>query len=208
MSKRSVDRRRRIFWVVACGLLSTPLIAGDSPWYVAGRFGQVASERNLGPANFGWTVDDEDVAASVEVGYGLHRHLAVQAGYHDLGSHRGTPRPCPPTDPCPLSLAATEAGLLLPLPEVQAELSGYSLALVPRWPVGERVSLYGKVGYIEWDAEVTRPSDGRPVDDFSAGELLLGAGARYEFSSGLGLLLELEDFELARVVSVGASWRF
>lgn len=101
MSKRWVVRLTCLTWTGACGLASPP---------------------------HGRSVDDEEVAKRLDVGYQLHRHLVVQAGRHEFGAPRG--------------------------------------------------------------------------------ELLLGAGAHYELPSGLGILIELEDYQLGRAIGLGASWRF
>jgi len=203
------ERWMRRTTVLAFVLAAAPVAAGNSPWYVAGRAGVASADRDFGPPGLGWAIDDRDTALGIEVGYALHRHLAVEAGYADLGGYRGEPRPCEAGKPCPLASATgIEPAKSLPVSLARVCLTGSSLSLVPRWPLGERVTLFGKLGYLTWEAAITRASDGARVDSPSSGSLLLGAGAEYGFARGLGLFVEVERSNVAQTVSAGTSWRF
>lgn len=192
-------------------LVAAPLLAGESPWYLEAKLGEASAEATFGSR---WTkrIDGSDGAASVAVGYQVDRHLGIQAGYHDLGRFDGTGSPCPDSaETCVELLALCVEGfpcteVLVPL---EAEVSGFSLALVPRWPVGERVSVYGKVGVIDWDTDVSGLFTTAGTERFSDRDLLAGVGVQYTFPKGLGVLLEYEDLELGLAsTSVGVSWRF
>lgn len=205
--KRGRGGARKRFFVgavltalVACEELS----AGESPWFVNGRAGQASVDWSYGPATFGWDVDDEDATAVVEVGFLFHRHFAVEAGVRDLGRHRGAPRPCPAGELCPLTLGA---GALLPVGEIEASLRAATLALAPRWPIGDRFALVGKLGLVRWEAQIE--AAGRALDDErSHDELLWGGGAELRFASGFGLLAAYEAGGPFESATVGVSWRF
>lgn len=214
MSPRTKHHRLSTGLVLACLVLSGgQLWAEDSPWYVAARFGESSAEAQFGERHPKW-VDDEGGTAAFDVGYEVNRYLAVEAGYHDLGSHGGWGSPCRQTDDaCIERLAALElcgegfecAEILT---AVDAELSGFSLALVPSWPFGDRVSLRGKVGLIAWDGDVAAPGFG-VSESFSGEELLAGVGVQYSFPGGLGVLLQHEELDLdVGATSLGVSWRF
>lgn len=180
-------------------LPATAAWAGDSPWFARGKFGQADADAVLGAAAGGRTVDDEDGSAAVEAGYRFGRHLAVQAGYHDLGEHEALPIPCPPSEICPLIL----------FEPATAEVTGVSLALVPSLPLGERLSLFAKVGAIDWEAELVSDVSGRTLDTVDDIDLLAGVGVGYDFPSGLLLQLELEGFDLdVLALTAGIGWRF
>jgi OOP family OmpA-OmpF porin len=194
---------RRVPAVFAASLLFTaaPLAAGDSPWYVEGRAGQASVATRLGSV-LPWRIDGDDTAAGVEVGYRINRFVAVQAGYHDLGRYDGARVPCREGDLCPLAIVIPEA-------PVVAEITGWSLTAVPRWPIGERFAVFGKVGLFEWDADLTRRFDGGREESFSDSDLLAGVGVQVAFAGGLGLELQYEDYDLgADATTLGASWRF
>lgn len=204
-------------------LAAAPLAAGESRWYLNGKIGQASLETQFGtrsPKFF----DDSDETGSVEVGYVLHRYLAVQAGYHDLGTYQGFGSPCPEdAEVCPATLAvANDPSLALCIEgatdpicrsalvavPMTADVTGLSLSLVPRWPIGERFSLYGKLGVIDWDSDVDGAGFGR-IDRYSDRDLLTGVGAQYVFPKGIGVLVEYQRLDFDHdSTSLGASWRF
>lgn len=206
--------------VVLCG---GQLQADESPWYVAARLGDAAVDARLGaqPTN---RIDDQATVGVVEVGYSLNRYLAVELGYQDLGSYAGFASPCPRGEEgCVERLASL--GLCVEgfdctevRPTLSAEVDGISVALLPIWPISERLSLRGKAGLIAWDTDVTvergfvTTAASRTTPDgelFSSRDLLAGLGLQYNFPRGLGLLLQHETFDLdARTTSLGVSWRF
>jgi len=207
---------RRVWTVlgaVCLVLAGGRLRAEESPWYVAARLGEASIEAQFG-ARHAKAIDDEAGSAAVDVGYRVNRYLAVEAGYLDLGSHAGRGSPCLQTDDaCIERLAAL--GLCVEgfectevVAALEAEISGLSLALVPSWPIGERLSLRGKVGLMAWDADVAARGFG-VEERFSSEELLTGVGLEYQFPGGLGILLQHEEVDLdASSTSLGLSWRF
>lgn len=192
--------RRLLMITVGALLAAGPLAAGESRWYVEGKLGQANVRADFGPPLFGWTVDANDAAAAVEVGYTVHRYLGIQAGYRDLGHYEGLPSPCLEGQVCPLAQVVFNPA--------EAAISGFSLSAVPRWPVSERFSVYGKLGVLEWDADLSPQLSGFPAVGFSGRDLLAGIGAQYTFPKGLGVLLEYESSDFLDGVSLGASWRF
>ena len=167
-------------------------------------------------------MDDDDTAGGVELGYLVHRLLGVQAGYHDLGTYTGSNRLCPEGQICPLiqlpdvqlpgfgfgdGIGLPELGLFAP---VEAQFTGVSLAAIPRWPVTERFALYGKLGILDWEGEISTSSVFGPLtlERPSGQDFLGGVGALYAFPSGFGLQLEAETTDLYDQVSLGSSWRF
>ncbi len=188
-----------------------PAAAGDSRWSLTGKVGQASVEQDFGPPVLGWRVDDEDASAGFEVGYTLHRFFGLRAGYHDLGAYPGEPRPCPPGEVCPLPLSLIQSATrsqIVPTFPVESEFTGWSLSAIPRWPVTERVTVYGKLGVLGWRGTLSRAFDGQEVEEPSDRELLAGLGAEYVFPRGFGVLVEYESSDLLNAVSVGASWHF
>ncbi|MEZ5333579.1 MAG: porin family protein [Thermoanaerobaculia bacterium] len=179
-----------------------PARAGDSPWFARAKFGQADVDAAFGEPVFGRRVDDEDGTAAVELGYRFGPHLAIQAGYHDLGEYEGLELPCPLAQPCP---DLDE----IPFRLSTVELTGVSLSLVPRLPLGERFSLFGTIGVIDWNADIVADTGGDTIDSFDGQDLLAGVGLGYDLPSGLGFQLELEGFELDAVaLTAGVGWRF
>lgn len=215
MNAKSQSYRAWIALALACLVLAGGrLWADESPWYVAARFGEASAEAQFGTRH-PKLVDDEASSAAVELGYEINRYLAVEAGYQDLGSQAGWGSPCLQTDDacierlatlglCAVGFECTEV-----LVALDAEISGLSLALVPRLPLGDRLSLRGKVGLMAWDSDVSTRTDFGPDERFSGEDLLLGVGLHYRFPNGLGVLLQHEQLDLdAGSSSLGLSWGF
>jgi hypothetical protein len=177
---------------------AAPAIAGESRWYVEAKAGQSNLDADLGAPFEGWTLDDEVTSAGIEVGYTIHRYFAVQAGYRDLGSTPALPPPC--------TFCELDENLFIPL---DASISALSLAAVPRWPISERLSLYGKLGVFHWDADVDFALDDSQVGNTSEEELLAAVGAHYGWPSGFGVLLEYEVVtDLFDGANLGITWHF
>jgi opacity protein-like surface antigen len=196
------------------------LRADESGWQVGLELGRSSLENSFGERHIK-RFDDEAGASSVEIGYFFNRYLAVEAGYHDLGSFAGAGSPCPDyVDACIESLAAQPQGLCVEgapcvevLAPIEAEVTGWSLAVVPSWPFTERFSAFAKVGAIAWDtdlsSELVVTARGRQFESFSSTDLLAGIGLSYRFGNSLGAVAEYRrlDLDLAST-SLGLSWRF
>lgn len=193
--------------------LGSMAYAGDSPWYVVASVGESDAEARFGSRHPKRIADDQE-AVALAVGYAVRPWLSVEGGYHDLGTHRGFGSPCRESDDacierlaqlnlCIEGFDCTEVSTNL-----DADVSGLSLAAVPRWPVTEELSVFGTVGVMAWDSEVEAPSFGR-IGDFSGEDLLLGVGLRYDLPSGLGLAAQYAELDLdIRWTSFGLAWRF
>lgn len=212
---------RTLLVVVSSLLGAGPLAAGESPWYVKAKLGQGSFNANFNrpfPLHF----EGHDETGDVEFGYVLHRHLAVQAGYHDLGEYQGFGGGC--LDREVLCLAPTHDQHVplcregatdpfcfgLPIGPMTADVSGVSLSLLPRWLLaGDRLEVFGKLGVIDWDVDVTGSLGVTLSESFSDRDLLSGLGVQYFFRKGLGVIVEYQRLNLDHdSTSVGASWRF
>lgn len=180
-------------------LPATVARAGDSPWFARGKFGQAETDAAFGHPGLGRVVDDDDGSAAIELGHRFGPRLSLQAGYHDLGEYETRAIPCPLGVICPEIL----------FEPATMEVTGVSLAVVPRLPLGERLSLFAKVGAIDWEAELVSDFSGRTIDTFDDVDLLAGAGVAYDLPSGLGFQLEIEGFDLdVLALTAGIGWRF
>ena len=195
---------RAIVLVAAMGVaMAAAAGAAESSWYVVGKAGQSGVDERYGtPDSGGWGVDGEELSGGIEVGWAFHENLAVQGGYHFLGDYAGftTAQPC--TGVCPTSL-------LVPDNPTEASFQGVSLSLVPRWAASERFAVHGKLGYLDWDSDLTFDfGEQLGIVRPSGEDLLAGAGLEYGWPGGAGLLLEYEHAGPFDVVSLGGTWRF
>ncbi len=86
----------------------------------------------------------------------------------------------------------------------------YSLAFVPQFPLGKRLSVFGKVGAIALETEVSdRDGISDFFEDFDEEDVIWGVGLRLQIFGPIQIFYEYEgvgeDFETQ---SFGASWQF
>lgn len=157
----------------------SPVLLG---WYIAGALG--ASDFSGCPA--GASCDSSDPAYKVYGGYRLTRHLALEAGYTDLGKTTAT-----------AGDAVTET-----------KPRGATLHVVGLWPLGQRFSLLGRVGLIYGDTKVTGTA---PTRNEKGTEAAFGLGVHYDFAPEVAVRLEWERFRFrdeVDAITLGVIARF
>jgi hypothetical protein len=200
-------------WYGASALLAAVLVGGGDPlaadekgWEGGLKFGRSFLEQSFGEQQRHKSFDHRADASAVEIAYFFNEYLGVQAGYNELGTFRGTGSSCP-FDPrtCRETLALWAPAA------VEAEVTGWSLAVIPSWPLTRRLAAYGKLGVFDRDTELSSDvqliDGGRDFDRLSGTDLLTGVGLRYRFGKGLGTLVEYQRAELDSA-SLGLTWRF
>jgi hypothetical protein len=185
---------------VLVALLLPPLArAHENGLYVSFKYGTTDVDASIGDA-FDQVVDGEDDSQAIEAGYRWSRYFAVQGAYHDFGEVEGFGDPC--TDDSQVCIP-----IEIPL---DAETEAFSLSLVPQLPLGERLSVFVKVGAISLQTEVNDQEEFIDfVDDIDEQEVIYGAGLRLGIFGSIQVFYEYEwvgeDFESQ---SFGASWQF
>ena len=181
-------------------VLAAKAAAAGNPFYLTGKLGSTSLDADLGDS-FRAILDDNDNSWSFGVGFRLGDHLAFQAEYHELGTTTGTgSSSCGPEDLC--------IQVVVPL---EADSTALSVSVLPQLPIGERFFVYGKLGFVSWDSDVSTISDAadRFIDTFEDEDLLYGAGVRLLLPGPFGVFAEYEsiagDFE---TVSLGATLGF
>jgi hypothetical protein len=174
--------------------------AHDNGLYVSIKLGTTDVDASLGDA-FDQVVEGDDDSQAVEVGYRWSPHFAIQGAYHDFGEVPGFGVPCREDD---------EVCIPIEVP-IESETKAYSLAFVPQFPLGKRLSVFGKVGAVALESEV-RDAEGTAADffeDFSEEDVIWGAGLRLRIIGPIQIFYEYEgigdDFESQYF---GATWQF
>ncbi len=193
--------------LAAMTIAATAAYAVEKHFYVGGSAGEEATL-----ASFPTDVMPPDVEVFAEDraykffgGLQLGDHLGLELAYHDFGSQT-----C-----CRAVLTDLNFGFVI-------NVDGYSAALVARLPV-HRFALFGKLGYLLWDAdgEVFQVWPAR-TDPYSSdgGAPMAGVGSEFRMTNHLGVRLEWEyfDFEDAgpaaavfeevSIFSAGIQYRF
>jgi OOP family OmpA-OmpF porin len=161
----------------------------DTGFYIGGNVGQSrtdikASDIRL-PAGFNYTAfssDETDIGYKLFGGYRLHRNVAIEAGYTDLGRF-------------------TFNGITTPAGTVSGRIknSGWNADVVGILPLQNNFSLLGRVGayYSETKSSFTAggnlvvPNPNPKERDTS---VKVGLGAQYDFTPMLGVRAEWDYF--------------
>ncbi len=192
----------RLLGLAACGTIGIlgSLIAGPVVAQEAGQFygglslgrskAKIDDERitaNLlgaGLTTTGMTNDDSSTGYKLFGGYQLHRNFAVEGGYFDLGKFGFTSTTVP-------------AGTL----DGRIKLRGVNLDLVGRLPLGDRFSIFAKVGGQYAQARDTFSGTGfvnalNPSPKKSELNYKLGLGLQYAFTPSITLRGEAERYRV------------
>lgn len=103
---------------------------------------------------------------------------------------------------------------------LEAQLDGASIAAIFSAPLHDRFSLFAKVGWFWWEADISRTQTVIPgVDplreDFDGNDVFFGAGLNFGLTESLEVRLEYDRFELDEDVnpdldaaSISLQWKF
>lgn len=200
--KRTATRTFAAMALILCA--AWPAWSQDAGFYLGASIGQ-SQAKDTCEDSAGFSCDDKDTAWKVFAGYQFNRHLAVEAGYTDLGE-------------VSLSGASGPASL-----RGTIELSAFDLMVVGSAPVADRFSLYGKLGLYRAETEqklqVTlgsfTASDNQTEKNV---DLTFAFGARFDITRNLGVRAEWQRYldvgggEIGEddvdVLSLGVLWRF
>ncbi len=176
-------------WLIASAmaLASAPVVA-DPGAYLGVSVGDASAEVD-GLDNGGGITDEldgSDTSVKVFGGYMFNDYLGVEGAYIDFGN---------PDD----NIFGTN---------VEAEITGYTVQAIGSVPVGP-VNLFGKVGMISYDADVTIQGLGNA--DENGEELAYGVGAEFNIGSfairGEYEIYDLDDVDVD-MISIGAVVKF
>ncbi len=183
------------------GLAMTASLAyAENPVYLTGKLGNTSFSSNLGES-FSQLIDGDDNSWAFGLGARFGKYLIFQAEYHDFGSVPGLGAPCPDD-------AELCAAVVVP---VEADSSAVSVSFMPHLPLGERAFLYGKLGFISWESDVSEALDAgsRFIDSFDDEDLFYGAGFRLMLPGPFAAFAEYEKITDAfESVSIGATYGF
>lgn len=186
--------------LLALTLLPFTAEARDSGFYLGGGIGQsqveIIDDGSI-PEIPDFTFDENDTAWKIFAGYNFSLpvlDLGVEGGYVNLGSPGAS-----------FTILGEEVAL-------DVEPTGFNLWGTAGFGIGP-VDLYGKLGMIFWDVELSA-TDGTDVATASEDGSDIGYGIGGRFNLGqLGFRLEyeiydIEDSEDVSMWSVGVEWLF
>ncbi len=189
-----------------CGVL-TILLTASAPaaWALNPLFATVkAGESSVNvdlAEDFASLIDGEDGSFAVGLGVRLGKYVVFQGEYQDLGTVSAAGPPC--GDPEDLCLTAPG--------QLEADSTGVSVSFLPHIPLTKRVSLYGKLGYVSWDSDISavQTAGEQFLETLDREDALYGGGLRLAFPGPLGVFVEYERLsDIFEMISVGATFGF
>jgi OOP family OmpA-OmpF porin len=160
--------------------MSFGALLAGGPAYVGGSIGNSSVEVEDSGVSF----DASDTAFKVYGGYRFFKFFGVEGSYVDFGS---------PED----------SGFTI-------EPDGWDAFAVGVLPIGERFEVFGKLGLLWWDADI---SGSGFSDSDSGSDTAWGVGGAFKIGDHFAVRLEyevfdIEDTEDVNLFSVGGEWRF
>jgi OOP family OmpA-OmpF porin len=196
--------------VVAAAGLAAALLGGaawsqDAGIYVGASIGQSKAKEFCDDPPGGFSCDDNDTAWKVLAGYQFNRHLGAEAGYTDLGE---------------FGASGVLGGVSV---TGTVGVTAFELVGVGSFPVMDRFSLYGKLGFYRAETEqnvtgtlgtvtITENTTEKNTD------LTFAFGARFDITRNLGIRAEWQRYldvggddvgeDDVDLLSVGLIYRF
>jgi hypothetical protein len=176
------DDEGRLYALAGFGTARTDLGAAED-YYRA----QAAAHTAAGATRSEATSDDSSPTFSFGFGYWLHRNVAVEGYFRDFG------RPAAGVSAAFPASASAE--------ETEYRAAGLGAGLLGLVPVGQWLSLYGRVDLVSMRTEyetvfaMTPGSGGTSVGDDSEVQAGFGLGAQYDFRHGISARVDWQRIE-------------
>jgi OOP family OmpA-OmpF porin len=189
-----------ILGLISAMAFAIPAFAQDARFYVGGSFGEAEANGfcddirtlviGLGTVA---SCDEKDSAWKFFGGYQFNRNFAIEASYFDYGS-------------------VSTNGQLLGLPvNVSGDISAFGIAAVGILPLGNNFSLFGKLGLLRTEVDVTASVAGFPSSDSDDETgLHYGVGVLFDLGRNFSIRAEWERNDEVEVdmLSIGVQFRF
>jgi len=131
-----------------------------------------SSKIKVDDSSSGINFDGSDMGWKLFGKYMFNDNWGIEVGYVDLGN---------PDD--------TILGV-----DIDVEADGIDAFLIGSIPASESFDLFGKVGYIAWDAKISSP--GIPAESDDGSDLAAGIGGAFHTSDRFSILGEWEWFDI------------
>ncbi|GAA0681586.1 hypothetical protein GCM10009104_02830 [Marinobacterium maritimum] len=180
--------------VAASALLLSATSVQAAGTYAFVGVGQAEYDDVSIPSGTGIKVDDNDLTYSFGIGYRFNDNFGLEGGYTDLGDFSASTAGGPVT--------VTDGADTLTLDgKFSADAAGFFLGVRGMMPLHEKVGVYGRAGFINWESDAklsgTATLNGVSAAGSYSGEIADGTDPYL----GLGI-----EYKFAKVASVHADW--
>lgn len=184
-----------VIGLLGCVAISSSYAATDDTfWYLGGNIGQSKAKIDDAritsqlPGTASVSDDNNGNAYKLFGGYQFNRNFAVEGGYFNLGEFGYNATTLPP------ALPGTLSGKI--------KLQGLNLDAVGMLPLGDKFSVFGRLGMQYAQAKDNFSSTGvvatptNPNPSKNALNYKAGLGVQYDFNRSLGMRLEAERYRI------------
>lgn len=139
-------------------------------------------------------INGDDTAFEIGAGFAFSPNFSIEASYHDFGEPYGYVG-------CPVEVLCIA---IVPFSREAVAVDGWSVALRGAYPISERLSVFGRLGVLSWDASAISQSL-----NASGTDLLYGAGIATDLNDRFALQLSYEKADVdIETIKAGVRWRF
>lgn len=180
-------------FAVAVSIPGSSVLADDfeSHGYVLASVGKADTLVRTSPTD---EINGDDTTFEIGVGFAFSPYLSVEGSYQDFGKPYGYAG-------CPVDVLCIA---IVPFSREEVSVDGWSVALRGALPVSETLSVFGRLGFLSWDAS----ANGQGLND-SGTDLLYGAGIAADLTDRLGLQLSYEKATVdIDTIKIGVRLRF
>lgn len=163
--------------IAAATLSSAAAMAQTSGFYGGGAVGQAISQDACSGVTVG--CEDSSVGWKIFGGYQFNENIGAELGYVEFGKS---------------TYATTSAGI--PVTGSQKP-KAFELVGVGTLPLGNNVSVYGKLGVAMWEVDVSAPAAAGVAANTDGTDLTYGLGLKYDFTKNIGARLEWQRYDNA-----------
>ncbi len=162
--------------------LPTPA-AAEFGLYAVGKKGTTSPDADLGES-LRLLGGGEDDSWGLGLGLRLGKFLALQAEYQDFGSVPVVSGTCADPEVLCITLAAP----------ANLDSTAISVTVLPHLQFYKRLYVYGKLGFVSWDSDVSLVGDAgeRFLQSFDGEDIVYGAGVRVIVLGPFGAFVEYE----------------
>ncbi|WP_116809089.1 porin family protein [Steroidobacter cummioxidans] len=190
-------KRMALNGLALLGLLSsTTVLAEIQPgFYVGAGIGSATIEFDEEVDDFRF--DADDTAFKVFGGYNFNQYFAIEAAYFDGGKPKETV----------VSVPGFRG-------DIEIGTTGLIASVIGRLPIGDYVSVYGKLGYASYESELKGRVNGDVIDSatFDDEDVAWGAGIAFNVGPSFELRGEYDNIDMAdgdfSILSVNGVYKF
>ena len=177
---------------------TVPASASDTGFYLGAGVGRSSIDIYKFYPSLGDSLEQDNSAFKAFGGYRFLKFLAVEAGYANLGSPQGLERN------------------VQEHPErAEVSVKGWDAFAVGILPLGEVVDVFGKIGMMSWDTDITSVQDGEIIYSESAtgNDAAYGIGIGFWVGPnvtlrGEGEWFKIGDYDTVALYTINVTYTF